>query len=901
MQNLLLTTIVVFFLSLNVHSQTNCANIILDVSQTNFCSNSFAGAVNINALVDGLTPGVGTSDFSGDGVTQIDDATAIFDPVSTGEGMFETIFTYTDPNTGCVSMDTVEFTVSDVPIPLITADSLQICEGELVTITHTGPAPSGTEIWNIAGADFDNLTPTIRELAWDNAGMYTVSLTYTVPGCNPETSQLIIEVSQAATIPIITCESSGSDFIQFGWNDQTNFMYEVFIDGQSQGEQSESFFRVENLLDGQQVEIRVVVLDSACGNQENSITCVSSPCNVVWNNLNITETEFCSPDDFPLEISISAFDPFDPSNVIDAVWQNPEFNGNFFTPIPGQQDYRLVGRYINGTCMRDTIFNITVFETPQFILTADADVICEGSSIVFSPDIPITNGEVLMWDVAGSGFTEVNSGDDFIEFEFTDIGPQTVTLQIDNNGCLSDIVPIIIEVEPELIAPDIQCGASTITTAEFVWGDVDGADMYDISVNGDFVTTQAGTSFTVENLLSETMVDITVTAISAGACDDVMMSFTCMSEPCPTEIFDFDLDPTDIICLDANANIITITATPTTLAGTGSGTWSTTAPQNFIDADGNINPSLAIEGTFELIYDYQEDVCTFSPTTMITFIDPPTVNILEVLNPECQEDTEGTIEVEAVGGLAPYSYSLDGGTAQTNGLFTNVGIGAHEVQVTDDNGCVSTTLNVSIAPPIVPTARIIGNSVIFENTDGVYELDFNGTLDPVDIVNILWTNNGEVVIDSPGGFMYTYNTAIEDAELEAVITYRGENGGECEITTAIFEVDVRQFQSFYIPNVINPEFAADAINSEWRIFVVGDEVFPQSIKVFNRWGNLVHEVEWNFDENNRPPVGVGGLFVWDGLTGEDGEEIEAGVYAYAFEVIKEGNLQIVAGSLTIIR
>ncbi|MDW8333464.1 MAG: S8 family serine peptidase [Bacteroidia bacterium] len=47
----------------------------------------------------------------------------------------------------------------------------------------------------------------------------------------------------------------------------------------------------------------------------------------------------------------------------------------------------------------------------------------------------------------------------------------------------------------------------------------------------------------------------------------------------------------------------------------------------------------------------------------------------------------GTLRVRAVGGSAPYTYSLDGGPEQTSGTFSGVAAGPHVVRVTDSAGC----------------------------------------------------------------------------------------------------------------------------------------------------------------------------------------------------------------------
>jgi gliding motility-associated-like protein len=64
----------------------------------------------------------------------------------------------------------------------------------------------------------------------------------------------------------------------------------------------------------------------------------------------------------------------------------------------------------------------------------------------------------------------------------------------------------------------------------------------------------------------------------------------------------------------------------------------------------------------------------------------------------CAGVNNGTITANATGGTAPFTYSLDGGPAQSGGnpyTFTNVSAGAHTVLITDNFGCTR-TINVTV-------------------------------------------------------------------------------------------------------------------------------------------------------------------------------------------------------------
>jgi len=96
----------------------------------------------------------------------------------------------------------------------------------------------------------------------------------------------------------------------------------------------------------------------------------------------------------------------------------------------------------------------------------------------------------------------------------------------------------------------------------------------------------------------------------------------------------------------------------------------------------------------------------------------------ELLAAGCQT-TDGTITITAAGGKEPYSYSLDGGTAQSENSFSDLGTGDYTTLVSDDDGCqTSVTLRVlsgvSYNDVIVPiiTAKCAISSSCHDGTNG---------------------------------------------------------------------------------------------------------------------------------------------------------------------------------------
>jgi gliding motility-associated-like protein len=80
----------------------------------------------------------------------------------------------------------------------------------------------------------------------------------------------------------------------------------------------------------------------------------------------------------------------------------------------------------------------------------------------------------------------------------------------------------------------------------------------------------------------------------------------------------------------------------------------------------------------------------------------------------CPTVSNGSITVTALGGTAPYTYQLDGGTPQSGTnvyTFTNVSANIHTVLITDFVGCTR-TINITVAagPPITATNTAIATS-----------------------------------------------------------------------------------------------------------------------------------------------------------------------------------------------
>ena len=140
----------------------------------------------------------------------------------------------------------------------------------------------------------------------------------------------------------------------------------------------------------------------------------------------------------------------------------------------------------------------------------------------------------------------------------------------------------------------------------------------------------------------------------------------------------------------------------------------------------------------------------------------------------CFEDCDGTVISPITGGIAPYTYSLDGNTFQNSNTFNNLCVGLHNISVKDINNCLSTSSTIITEPaPIIVTISV--NGIYLEATPGFVSyqwLDGIGSFIPgANSQNYLPSNAGEYsveVTDQNGctGISNTINYIIESLNSE---------------------------------------------------------------------------------------------------------------------------------------
>ena len=169
----------------------------------------------------------------------------------------------------------------------------------------------------------------------------------------------------------------------------------------------------------------------------------------------------------------------------------------------------------------------------------------------------------------------------------------------------------------------------------------------------------------------------------------------------------------DVLSLSANVDENEITATAT--GGTGEWTYSINGGDF---QNNNVFDNLP-NGDYQITVQ-DENGCTATTTVTVDVIQPLVILTSITTNLTCNNSDDGSITIQASGGVEPYMYSLNGGDFQSNNTFGNLTAGTYEVVLMDANGTMISTTELAINNPeaISFTAGIVDNNINISNVAG---------------------------------------------------------------------------------------------------------------------------------------------------------------------------------------
>lgn len=150
--------------------------------------------------------------------------------------------------------------------------------------------------------------------------------------------------------------------------------------------------------------------------------------------------------------------------------------------------------------------------------------------------------------------------------------------------------------------------------------------------------------------------------------------------------------------------------------------------------------------------------------TTVDISNPSALNYGTLITDEpCNGDAVGEIEVIASGGSGTIYYSLNGAPPVTTNTFSNLLAGNYTIDVSDDNGCVVSSLETVAEPPLLDITGITGTDALcFGASDGTINITAVGGTAP-----ILYSVDNGVSFQPTGAFTGlgagTYAILVEDA------------------------------------------------------------------------------------------------------------------------------------------
>ncbi|MCG8331914.1 MAG: gliding motility-associated C-terminal domain-containing protein [Chitinophagales bacterium] len=336
-----------------------------------------------------------------------------------------------------------------------------------------------------------------------------------------------------------------------------------------------------------------------------------------------------------------------------------------------------------------------------------------------SIEIIATGSSSIQYSLDGENFQDSNV--------FTGLEPGLYTIyMIDDNNCMEEVMVEIVSTDDsptisQTITTSASCGAANGSIMIIAEG---GNPPYQYSLDGGVLVNDG----TFINLLAGTYVLMVEDAIG---CTDVI-SIELEGTPA------LEISTIDVSSCGGMDNSLTISA----IGGNDDYQYSINGGAF---QSSNVFETLT-SGTYSVEVQ-DSDGCMDSETVEIPVVAPLTVDLESIL--ACGEN-ESFITVTASGGNGGYQYSINGGTPQTEGVFTNLSPGDYSIVAIDEDGCNSEMITVempAIDPIAVETITVsatcgAANGSITAMTEGgtppyQYSLDEGALVDEGVFVNLL--------------------------------------------------------------------------------------------------------------------------------------------------------------------
>ncbi len=569
--------------------------------------------LTVNILGD---PGTGLWD--GPGI--IDQAAGTFDPQIAGAGVHTIFYHFSNPDTTITDSTSIEI----IPQPeaeFILIDP--ICQLDNLDILFTGEAgPSAQINWDFDGGDLISENSGLYEVHWDSSGTKLVQLFIQDGVCESDTFSQEVQIDPPLDTPVINCTETFSSIL-YEWQtieNATAYIVSV-INGPLGTIVSDTSYLLSGLTPGQSIGIQMVVVSSnAC---PGSIT------------LPVCTTLYCPEQlDAILPISPICLSPGQSDtiqlehNIVDSLsefaisWQGP----GIIDSLQGilVVDETMVGNNEIYLMLNNELCNVYDTLTYEILSSPIADfqmpdTTCQSESA----DIIFTgvqaDSSILSWSLDDGQLIYQSTNNDSLLVAWNSPGTKLVALSLEHPFCPTDTVTSVIEILPQLTAPQINC-ESTLTEVLFTWEADSSVSEYQVIVqDGPPGELTSDTSYLISGLTPGTNTSIELTLLDSNNCGDTSLLASCNALLCPE--VNIEIEPVMTICFE-NTDTIQLSLTPVSVLDTGTLVWS---GSGIIDPETGLfqTDSSLVNMNNVVIATYNESVCTYSDTININIHSSP--------------------------------------------------------------------------------------------------------------------------------------------------------------------------------------------------------------------------------------------------------------------------------------
>ncbi|MCV2485861.1 T9SS type A sorting domain-containing protein [Flavobacterium sp. SH_e] len=377
----------------------------------------------------------------------------------------------------------------------------------------------------------------------------------------------------------------------------------------------------------------------------------------------------------------------------------------------------------------------------------DAEMVIDGNTISI---IDVKGG-------TGSYFYAIDNGNFQTNNVFTNVAPGLHRVRVkDSNNC-----------EPGSFSAEI---ASPITAVAVISKEIDCMSDAEIVVTASggiapYTYSKNGVAFQTSNVFSN-IVAGTYSLIVKDANGTLSTANNLVISPPSYPII--VLTKTNVSCFQANDGIIT--------ASVSGGK----APYVY-SIGNNYGPANSFTGLVAGFYNVTVKDANGCLSSSSVNIDQPNVIVptVSTTNSTSIADNDGTITVNATGGVSPYTYALtdEGGLPavffQTSNIFNGLKSGLYGVQVKDSNGCFTTQNNISILNKTntLSAAATVTSQPTCNNPYGTITVNASGGTAPYtySIDNGATYNISNTFQELPGNYLIKVKDA-ENSETSLTIT-----------------------------------------------------------------------------------------------------------------------------------